>query len=134
MTNNIFKYAAKNALRFPYKGTISTEDLFNLNLTELNNIYKALRKQQRTGDEESLIETKSADDVILDTKIAIVKEIFEDKHAAIIKAQKAAEKRAQKQKILEIMSQKENESLQNKSLAELQAELDKLDDDDDDLL
>lgn len=133
MTDNIFKYAAKKGLRFPYKGSASTEDLFNLSIEELDSVYKTLKKQQKTNTDESLIETKTQDDIMLNVKIAIVKEIFDDKQTAIIKAKKAAEKRAQKQKILEIMSQKENESLQNKSLVELQAELDKLDDDEDDL-
>ena len=129
MTDNIFKFALKRALRFNYKGTITTEDLFNLTPTELDSIYKSLKKQQKANGEESLIEIKTYEDTVLEVKLAIVKEIFEDKMTAIEKAKKAAEKKAQKQKILEIMSQKENESLQNKSLAELQAELDKLDDD-----
>lgn len=129
MTDNIFKFALKRALRFNYKGVITTEDLFNLTPTELDTIYKSLKKQQKANGEESLIETKTYEDTVLEVKLAIVKEIFEDKMAAIEKAKRAAEKKAQKQKILDIMSQKENENLQSKSLAELQAELDKLDDD-----
>ena len=39
---NIYAYALKNKLRFPYKEHISTEDLFDLSLDSLNLVYKAL--------------------------------------------------------------------------------------------
>lgn len=127
---NIFKYAAKNSLRFPYKGSASVEDLFNLSINELDNIYKTLKKQQKSDIDESLIERKTPYDTALEVKLAIVKEIFDDKKAAHEKAQRAAEKKAKAQKILAIMSKKQDEKLNNMSQEELQAELDALTDDD----
>jgi len=131
MIKNIFKYAAKHALRFPYKGQASVEDLFNLNTEELNAIYKALKKQQKTDAGESLIEDKTAQDTQLEIKIAIVTEIFNDKQAAADRAKKSAIRKAQTQKILDIMSQKQNEALNNMSVEELQAQLDALNADED---
>ena len=130
ITQNIFKYAAKKSLRFPYKGLICTEDLFDLDMNALDLIYKTLKKQQKASDEESLIDEKTAEDTELEVKLAIVKEIFNDKKLAAEKAKKAFEKRIQKQKILDIMSRKQDEELNSKSLEELQAELDKFDADD----
>ena len=131
MVKNIFKYAAKNALRFPYKGMASVEDLFDLGLNELDNIYKTLKKQQKNDAGESLIEDKTPQDTQLEVKIAIVKEIFDDKKASIDRAKKTAEKKAQAQKILSIMNRKQDEALQNMSMEELQAQLDGITSDDD---
>lgn len=130
MVKNIFKYAAKKQLRFPYKGLISVEDLFNLGLTELDSVYKVLRKQQKSSSEESLISDKTPQDTELEIKLTIVKEIFDDKKIAMDKVKKAAEKKAQAQKILEIMNKKQDEALQNMSQEELQAQLNALTDDD----
>ena len=59
MVKNIFKYAAKHGLRFPYKGQASVEDLFNLGLNELDAVYKLVKKQQKNDSEESLISDKT---------------------------------------------------------------------------
>lgn len=124
MTQNIFKYAAKKALRFPYyKGMITVEDLFNIDMTDLDFIYKSLKKQQKTSNEESLINDKTPEDKALEVKLAIVKEIFEDKKIAADKAKKAAENKAKNQKILEILAKKENEALENMTEEELKAQL-----------
>lgn len=123
MTQNIYKYAAKNKLRFPFKGNITVEDLFSLNLTDLDTVYKNLSKQVKTNTEESLLATKTKEDEEIKVKMAIVKEIFEEKQAAIDAAKKAAETKAKNQKIMEIISRKEDEELNNKSVDELKAML-----------
>lgn len=123
MAQNIYKYAAKNKLRFPFKGNISVEDLFSLGLTDLDTIYKTLSKQVKADSEESLLTTKTKEDEDIKVKMQIVKEIFEEKQAAIEAGKKAAETRAKNQKIMEIISRKEDEDLNNKSIDELKAML-----------
>lgn len=123
MTQNIYKYAAKNKLRFPFKGNITVEDLFSLNLTDLDTVYKNLSKQVKADTEESLLATKTKEDEDIKIKMTIVKEIFEEKQAAADAAKKAAETRAKNQKIMEIISRKEDEELNNKSVDELRAML-----------
>ena len=132
MATNIFKYAAKKALRFPYKGIISTEDLFDLDMNDLDIVYKTLKKQQKASDEESLIDEKTTEDKELEVKLAIVKEIFDDKKAAAEKAKKAAANKIKNQKILEILAKKENEALENMTEEELKAQLAVDDDDEED--
>lgn len=120
---NIFKYAAKKSLRFPHKGSLSVEDLFKLDMNSLDAVYKTLKKQQKASNEESLIEEKTTEDKELEVKLAIVKEIFEDKKAAAEKAKKAAANKVKNQRILEILAKKQDEALENMTEDELKAQL-----------
>lgn len=127
MTLNIFEYAVRNKVRFPFKGMISVEDLWDLSLTNLDSIYKTLNKQVKQSEEESLLTTKSSVDTELEVQIEIVKHIVSVK----LKEQKAREeasaKKAQKQKIMSIIATKEDEALQNSSVDDLRKMLDELD-------
>ena len=46
-TTNIFEYAVRNKIRFPFKGMISSEDLWDLTLENLDSIYKTLNLKFR---------------------------------------------------------------------------------------
>ena len=118
---DLFKIAAKKKYRFNYKGLISVEDLFDLKLEELDKIYKNLKSQQKNNSEESLLQTVSKEDRELNNKIEIIKTIVTDKLLANEKALKAAEKKAQNQRILEILADKKDAALKEKSIEELQA-------------
>ena len=122
-TVSIFKYATRNKVRFPYKGLISVEDLWDLPVTELDKIYKTLNAQVKQSQEESLLAIKSEADEELEVQIAIVKHIVDVKLRERAAAEKAAEKKAQKQKILGIIAKKQDESLENASIEELNAML-----------
>lgn len=123
---NIFEYATRRALRFPYKGSQSVEDLWNLSVTELDKIYKTLNKQIKQSEEESLLSIKSAVDEELDVQIAIVKHIVSVKLAEQEAREKASAKKAQKQKIMSIIAAKQDEALQNSSIDDLKKMLDEL--------
>lgn len=125
---NIFEYATRHALRFPYKGSQSVEELWRLSLTELDTIYKTLNKQVKQSAEESLLSTKASVDTELEVRIAIVKHIVSVKLAEKDAAEKASAKKAQKQKIMSIIATKENEALQNSSIDDLKKMLDELGD------
>lgn len=127
-TEKIFEFAARNKIRFPYKGLITVEDLFDLSLTNLDSIYKTLNKQVKQSEEESLLSTKATVDTELEVQIAIVKHIVSVKLAEKEAAEKASAKKAQKQKIMSIIATKENEALQNSSIDDLKKMLDELDD------
>ena len=125
---NIFEFATRNALRFPYKGNQSVEELWRLSLNELDSIYKTLNKQVKQSEEESLLSTKASVDTELEVQIAIVKHIVSVKLAEKEASEKAHAKREQKQKIMSIIATKENEALQNSSIDDLKKMLDELDD------
>lgn len=127
-TTNIFEYAARNKVRFPFKGMISVEDLYDLSLTNLDSIYKTLNKQAKQTEEESLLVTKTNVDTELEVQIAIVKYIVSVKLKEQEAREKAAAKKAQKQKIMSIIADKEDEALKNSSVDDLRKMLDELND------
>ena len=122
----MFEYAVRNKVRFPFKGLISVEDLWDLTPTNLDSIYKTLNKQVKQSEEESLLNTKTSIDTELEVQIAIVKHIVSVKLAEQEAREKAVAKKEQKQKIMEIIAAKQDESLHNASVEELQAMLDEL--------
>lgn len=125
---NIFKIAAKEQLRFPFRGQISVEDLFYLDLNELDEVYRTLKKQVKDSVADSLIvaRPRTREDDILSIKIQIVEDVFRDKEFEIEKQKKAAENRMKAQKILEIMNRKQDAALEEMDLDELQAQLNAL--------
>lgn len=127
-TTNIFEYAVRNKVRFPFKGMISVEDLWDLSVTNLDSIYKTLNKQVKQSEEESLLTTKTSVDTELKIQIDIIKYIVSVKLEEQEAREKAATKKAQKQKIMDIIASKEDEALQNSSVDDLKKMLDKLDD------
>lgn len=119
--SDLFKMASRKKYRFNYKGVISVEDLWDLSVEELDSIYKKLKAQQKNNNEESLLQSVTKEDKELANKIDIIKTIVVDKLAAKERALKAAEKKAQNQRILEILADKKDAALKEKSIEELQA-------------
>ena len=125
--SNMFEKAVKGKYRFPYKGQIAVEDLYDLPLRSLDTVFKTLNAEVKKTDEESLLQTKSVEDDILATKIEIVKYIFNEKLEEKKNQQEAAERKEKKQKIMQIIATKQDEALQNASVEDLQKMLDELD-------
>lgn len=120
---NKFEYAIRNKLRFPYKGTISVEDLWDLSVTELDSIFKVLNKKAKTAEEESLLATKTKEDEALTVQISIIKYIVATKLAEKEAKEKEKEIKAENQKIMSIIAMKEDEELHNMSIEQLKARL-----------
>lgn len=119
----MFESAVRNKYRFPFRGLISVEDLWDLSVQNLDEIFKTLNSQMKVVKEESLLTTKSAADAELEAKIQIVKHIVAVKLAEVAKAKEAKELKEKKQKIMAILADKQDEELHSKSAAELQAML-----------
>ena len=120
---NIIEAATKGKYRFPFKGMISVEDLWDLKLQDLDSVFKSLNKQKKQNDEESLLQVKTAEDQELDNKIQIVKYIVKFKQEEIEERLQAKDKKEYNQKLLELIERKQNEELAGKSIEELQAML-----------
>ena len=125
---NIFEYAVRNKTRFPFKGLISVEDLFDLSVTDLDSIYKTLNKQIKQSEEESLLSVKASVDTELETQIAIIKHIVSVKLTEREARERAFAKKAQTQKLMSIIAEKEDEALRNASVDDLRKMLDELSD------
>ena len=123
---NMFEIATRNKMRFPFKGMISVEDLWDLNVRDLDNVFKTLNAQVKKSQEESLLATKSKEDEALSIQIEIVKYIVNIKLTEAEVARQSKESKAQAQKIMEIINAKQDEDLHNKSIDELKAMLNEL--------
>lgn len=124
---NIFEYATRNKVRFPYRGMVSTEDLWDLSVEELDKIYKTLNSQVKQSKEDSLLLTHNEIDEVLDIQIKIVKHIVSTKLVEQAERDKAADKKAQRQKLMAIIARKQDESLENASIEDLEKMLSELD-------
>ena len=124
-TVNIFEVATRKKYRYPYKGMITTEDLWDLPLTALDSIYKTLNKQAKQSQEESLLNT-SATNETLENQIVIIKYIVATKQQEQVDRLKEKERAEQKQKIMEILADKQDETLKGKSVEELQKMLEEM--------
>lgn len=122
----MFEYAVRNKVRFPFKGLISVEDLWDLSVRELDSIFKTLNAQVKESQEESLLATKTKEDETLSAQIEIVKHIVKTKLDEAETAKHSKELKEKKQKIMEIIAAKQDESLHNASVEELQAMLENL--------
>ncbi len=106
---NIFEYAVRNKLRFPFRGMIGVEDLWDLRVEDLDKIFKLLNLQVKQQQEESLLGEKSKEDAVLDIQIQIVRYIVKVKLEEREAREKAFAKREQKQKIMSILANKKDE-------------------------
>lgn len=122
----MFEIATRTKMRFPYKGQISVEDLWDLSVKDLDNIFKTLNTYAKKSQEESLLATKTKEDETVSVQIEIVKYIVNTKLAEADAAKQSRELKEKKQKIMEIMSAKQDEALHNMSVDELQEMLNSL--------
>ena len=126
MSKNMFEVATRTKMRFPFKGMISVEDLWDLNVQNLDKVFKTLNSQRKEAQEESLLNTKSSEDERLETQIEIVKYIVSVKLEEQAARVKEAENKEKKQKIMALMAKKDDEAMENMSREELQKLLDEL--------
>ena len=123
---NIFETATKESIRFEYKGLSSVEDLWNLEVEELDSIFKKLNAEKKTVTEESLLAVPTKENTLLNTKIKIVIHIVKAKLAELESRSLLAEKKVKKERIMEIMASKQDSELEGKSTKELQKMIDAL--------
>lgn len=123
---NMFEVAVRNKVRFPFRGQITVEDLFDLSVQNLDSVFKTLNSQVKQAKEESLLNTKTKEDETLELQIEIVKYIVGLKLEEENTRLKAKENREKKQKLYSILAAKQEADLQNKSAEEIQKMIDEL--------
>lgn len=125
--NNIFEAATKQKLRFnTVKGNVSTEDLWDLPLVDLNELAKQLNRVLKNLDDEDFIATdtrlnreKETAQLKFDVARHIISVRLEERDAKI----RAKEVQERNKLIQEIIHSKQNAELENKSVDELKAML-----------
>lgn len=123
---NLFEVATREKYRFAYRGSIGVEDLWDLSMTALDAVYKNLMSQKKVENEDSLVAVKSTQSVELENKINIVKYIFSVKKGEADARKQQQSINAQKQKIMGILAEKEDQNLRNKSPEELREMLESM--------
>ena len=118
--NDLFVMATRQKFRFPFKGVANVEDLWDMNVRDLDTVFKALNAQKKQDDEESLLATKSKEADVLDAKIEIVKHIVKTKLEEAEQRRTRAENKKKKDRIAEILADKRYEELRGKSTEELE--------------
>ena len=124
--NNIFEVATRGKLRFQHNGWINVEDLWDLSVESLDQVFKKTNALVKTMKEESLLDTRSQENQELDTKIAIIKHIVNTKLAEKASRLHAREQREERQRLMEVLSSKKDEELKSKSVEELEAMINSL--------
>lgn len=122
-TDKMFEIAVRSKMRFPYKGQISVEDLWDLDVNALDGVFKTLNGKIKVSQEESLLQTRSKESEELMLQIEIVKHIVSVKLAEAEARKNAEANRAKRQQILGILADKQESDLKNKTPEELQAML-----------
>lgn len=121
-----FELATRKKYRYPYRGLISTEDLWDLNLTQLDGIYSLLSKEAKAEQSEESLLTEKVSDQDLLIKIEIVKHVFHVKKEEQQAAHDAVEKAKKKERLLEILAKKQDDNLSEKSEDELKKMIEEL--------
>lgn len=125
---SLFEQATRSKLRFyTAKGPLNVEDLWDLPLisksgaqVNLDDLARAAYKEMEESACQSFVQKSTKISEIAKLRFDIIKHIIDVKLADRDAASERAEKAAKKQRILELIATKEDESLAGKSLEELQ--------------
>ena len=126
---NLFELAARESYRFKTtRGSANVEDLYQMPLTSqsgfcLNQVAKDISADIKAAEEEDFVKVKTSSDTTLINKLNIVKHVIAYKLAEADAKRKAAEKRQQKQMLLEALSKRQQVDLSAKTAEEIEAML-----------
>jgi len=122
----MFEKASRKKLRFNYHGSISVEDLWDLSVEDLDDMYGLLRTEQKETSTESLLKSKRLAGTNLDLRINLVKHVVETKLQEADERENRAIVKLQKEKIAELIQAKKDDGLKEMTVEELQEKMDEL--------
>jgi len=124
--SEMFERAARLKLRFPVKGNISAEDLWDMPTEELDKVYVVINHSLKAVKDEGLLKKKDSSVSVMELQLEIVKHVFEVKTAEADAKVAEKERRDKRRQIDELIAKKQNSELEGKSLEELTAMRDAL--------
>jgi len=129
---NVFARAAKGKLRFATTGgQLSSEDLFDLSLQDLDSIGIALKKELEKGSGESLLEdpdirrTRAQKENQL--RFDVIKEVIDIRQTEEKARKSRAEKAARRKFLTDLRDKRELDELESLSKEDIDAQLAALD-------
>lgn len=120
---NMFEIATREKYRYQHGGVIGTEDLYDLSLESLDQIFKKLNKKLRESEEEGLLEEKSKSDTKIENKIEIIKYIVKYKKDRINAVEQSIVLRQEEQELIELLNKKNKASREEMTEEEINARL-----------
>lgn len=127
---NIFEQATRRAIRFESaKGDLSVEQLWDLplqsrNQFDLDTVAKTVNRQLNAVTEESFVSVReNPAKETLSLKLEIVKHIISVKLQEAEEARNKANKASEKEKLLRLLDEKQNEALRALTPEEIQERL-----------
>ena len=123
----LFEKASRLKLRFSStKGLLTVEDLWDRTLQDLNTLAKSLNNALASTREEDFLEEESKEDVKIRLSFDVVLHILKTKKDESEKRKKDLDKKAEKEKILNVLAKKQEASLENMSEEALKKKLSNL--------
>ncbi len=129
---DLFITATRNKFRFASSvGSLTVEQLWDLPLTStrgasLDNVGRLLLAELRGLSEESLVAVNTPAKDQVQARIDIVKHIISVKQAEETAAREESTRRAQKAKLLEALSRKQDAALETMTVEQIREALDRL--------
>lgn len=123
----MFEKASRMKTRFQTsRGVLSTEDLWDVSLDQLNTLAKALRKELKDAEEEDFLVIKKDTNSQIQLMFDIVLHILNIKKDEKTAREEASVKRAEKERLLELLAKKKDQSLEALSEEEIRAKIESL--------
>lgn len=120
MELHMFEQATRNHIRFHgSKGMMTVEDLWSLTLNELDRMYRKYKGDISPTD--GLLTQNTPENEMNALCMEVIKRVFEIKQASAKEIEMRLVKKEMKQKLTEVLAEKQNESLRSKSEDELLA-------------
>lgn len=117
---DIYKASIKNKVRYnSSKGLITTEQLWDLNLTDLDDLAVTLSSEYEDSDKKTFIKKKNTKNELVKLKLDVVVDVIDTKMAEAEDAKQTVEKKANNEKIMALIKEKEEDSLKDLSVDEL---------------
>ena len=120
----MFEKASRLKVRYATgKGNVTTEDLWDFNLSQLNELAKGLNKQHKAFDEDDFLKVENKEKGLVKLKFDIVLKVLrtkQDEAKASLDRKANAEK---KQKFLAALEAKRDQGIGELSVEELEAKI-----------
>jgi hypothetical protein len=119
-----FKTASRLKLRFQTsKGLLTTEQLWDLSIGDLDTLAVSLEEEHAKSGKKSFVVKSSAKDKTSKLKFDVVLDVLNTKVEEEQAATEAKEVKEHNKKIIELIAEKQDESLKGKTVKQLEAML-----------
>lgn len=110
----MFDIATRQKIRFDFKGKSSVEDMWDCTITEINDVYKPIKKELNSIGEDSLLDTiPHKEKATLQLKVSILEHIVNVKKAEAKAKADSLAKKQEIQQLRDLMQRKQNEQIES---------------------